>query len=153
MGTEETSYFEDAMTRVQAYLFGDRFLIPTFRRTINEAFVGMIATDDMADLPNVNDLVVWAFENIPSDRPLLQLLVNQFCDGWEDLPVRAAEMEALKTLPGSFLARVVTRYNQLKNYPNNDIKCCYLEHSDDELQSCTKTHMVFDQTIEYGYFN
>ncbi|KAH4107729.1 hypothetical protein HBI56_169460 [Parastagonospora nodorum] len=153
MGTKGTSDLEDAMTRVQAYSFGDRFLVPNFRRTMNEAFVDMMVADVLPDPSKVDDLVVWAFENVPSDRPLLQLLVNQFCDDWNNFPVSATEIEALKTLPGSFLARVVTRYNQLKNYPNNDIQCCYLEHTDYELESCTKTHMVFDPMIEYGSFN
>jgi hypothetical protein len=100
-------------------------------------------------------MVKWASENIPPERPILQLLVDQFCAEWHDDFSQEADTQDLVALPGKFCARAMRRYCQLSIRPLEHAKmkdCCYLEHTDDELRSCTKVHMDYDADKEFGYF-
>lgn len=56
------------------------------------------------------DVITWAFENIPSERPILQLLVNHFCHEWDDEGYDAEDANALELLPIEFRARVMRRF-------------------------------------------
>lgn len=99
------------------------------------------------------DIVNWAFENIPSDCPLLQLLVNHFCDKWNSGTDVAEDAVALKQMPRTFSVRVMSRLSEMRSAKTLEHgNACYLEHAtDDERQACKKPHVHYDKIRDYGY--
>jgi hypothetical protein len=154
-GVPESEGYEDVEVKLQVYSLGDRLLASEFRRAINKTIVDDM-TQDRELLPHIMPgLIDCAFTHVPSDRPLQQLLVNKFCDEWKDDLVDASETEGLRMLPANFVARIMRRYSQLQQHPNSQVTgsdCCYLEHTDDELESCTKVHMEYDPETDFGCF-
>lgn len=148
--------------KIKAYGFGDRFLIPEFRRAMSyEIIEGM--QNEMQVLMNVAEAITWAFKNISPHRPLLQFLVNKFCDEWSDSGYlnAKAEAQALRTLPPEFTARVMRRYRELhdesvltddcKSLDSDCLEACYLEHvSKVEMWGCGKSHVYYDVDCDYG---
>ncbi|KAF2035581.1 hypothetical protein EK21DRAFT_84622 [Setomelanomma holmii] len=71
----------DIICYARAYGFGDRILASDFQRLMNSELVDHIRNCwEVWFLYSVSDTIVWAFENIPSDRPVLQLMVDRFYD-------------------------------------------------------------------------
>jgi len=140
----------------KAYASGDRFVAPAFRRAINEVFVNYVRSSCLFPTDMV-ELTCWMFENVASDRPLLQLLVNQFCGEWDDSDLgRIANTTALKALPAAFVSRVIRRYCHLKTCPGSSkVKDhCYSEHAaDEEKVACGKAHMRYEADDDFGYFD
>lgn len=63
--------------------------------------------------------------------------------------------QRLKALPPRFLARVIRRYSQLEKHRGQQAEeedCCYLEHTDGTLKSCTGVHMDYNVELDFGYF-
>lgn len=141
-------------TQVKAYGLGDRFLDVGFQRAMNEA----IAKDVKWELTFPTDMVSiieWAFENIPSDRPLLQLLVNYFCHTWNEAEDDNENAEALKLMPCAYSARVMRRLAEMRREDTlQHSTACYLEHATgDERKACKKPHVYYDGGHDYGYLN
>jgi hypothetical protein len=67
-------------------------------------------------------LIEWAFEHMPAQCPILQLLVNMFCDGWEDEFPHKDDTDGLKALPVSFITRAVKGYCQLARQTSRQVK-------------------------------
>jgi len=137
----------------KTYSFGNRFVAPAFRRAINDILVRYVSTFTLIPM-DIVQLTCWVFEHIPSDRPLLQLLVNQFCEDWDDYYDEEENYDALKLLPQAFTIRVLKRHSHSKiNREAEASKCCFYEHaSDEEKASCGKSHMVYKAHEGYGYF-
>lgn len=142
------------MIKVKAYSFGERFIVPDFRRTMNEALVNNFAQNTFR--PDVMLLLAdYTFENIPSDRPLLQLLVDNFCKHWNVRDDDKGDTEALEKLPRKFVTRALSTFShnlfvsrQIKNKDR-----CYLEHATDVAkEACGKFHMAYNEDRDYGYF-
>ncbi|KAF2035579.1 hypothetical protein EK21DRAFT_107100 [Setomelanomma holmii] len=68
--------------KYEAYSFRDRFLIPASRRGTAKTIVEHIQEYGLSCW-EISEIVDWAWENIPPNRPVLQLLVGKFCDNWE----------------------------------------------------------------------
>lgn len=103
-------------------------------------------------LSTMHSLVNRVFENIPSNRLLLQLLVDQFCEEWVEYESDRSETEALACFHGNFLSRTMRNYRLLKDSTLKVEECCYLGHTDDELRSCDKRHMEYDSARNCAYF-
>jgi hypothetical protein len=162
-GTQRRDISEIIMVLAQAYSFGDRFLIPSFRITVNQLFVDAISKEWLHPT-SVLDLATWTFEHIPADRPLLQLLTNQFCEDWQWDAIDCAEMKdkkavakALKALPTAFVVRTMRRCSELSKTAAKRWELkepCYLEHdTDEEKDAGDKAHMVYCEDMTMGGSN
>ena len=141
----------------KAYSFGDRFIAPAFRRAMNQVVVDYVRSLWLTPL-NILELTRWIFENVPSDRPLLQMLVHQFCEDWNDDEEEdvKANPTALRALPPAFVSRVMKRYCHLKiGAASSEVKDhCYSEHAaDEEKVACGKAHMRYEADDDFGYFD
>jgi hypothetical protein len=61
------------------------------------------------------ETIVYAFFNLPSDNPILQLLVDIYCDYFEE-PHAFETSGHENKLPREFLVRITQRRAELKNY-------------------------------------
>jgi hypothetical protein len=138
-----------ALVLVKAYALGDRILASTFRREANNALIDVRLS--MGVPSSLLPTATYAFANIPSDRSILQFLVNRFCYGWAPQYIADADEDALSELPPAFTVRVMKRLAYLRH---GKFEGCYIEHStDEEKKSCKKPHMEFvGGEFRYGYF-
>lgn len=145
---------------IKAYVFADRFIVSTFRRTLSARATTPIL-DALKDVRQIifeetSPLVNYAFTHVPADRPLLQFLVDDFCCRWQEDLDLAEEMDLLKELHSAFLLRVMRvtrRFSEiLRERGEAKTKCCYLEHASDKKEKAFKAqHMVYNEEREYGY--
>lgn len=134
---------------VQAYVLGDRLLIPTFRRIINNIVVDTAPIANEHEIQFVLPAVERAYDNIPSSRIILQFFTDEFCkhwsDEWDDDP------KALKQLHPDALVRILRRYNRLNRMTaqEKELDCCYYEHaSEQEKDLCERQHSFFDEETD-----
>ncbi|KAF2035578.1 hypothetical protein EK21DRAFT_107099 [Setomelanomma holmii] len=115
---------------VKAYMFGDRFLASRFRREANSAFCTSLTCGSL-DGPIRWQTVEYTFANIPPERPILQRIVDEHCQYWEQQDEEDEDLADQQDLPYDFLVRVMKRHSELRG---TDISCvkCYLEHVNDE---------------------
>ncbi|KAJ8111028.1 hypothetical protein OPT61_g6273 [Boeremia exigua] len=132
---------------VLAYALGDRLLAPAFRKAINNIIVSSRPMSGVT-IATLMPVYSYAFANIPDNRPLLQFLVDDFCENW--IEEFDTDSDVLHDLPPAFLARVLRRYSQKAHATT---LCCHLEHADgSEQQNCGLAHMVYDEKRECGGF-
>lgn len=143
----------------KAYSLGDRFLSPRFRRLVTEGLISRIGYPFWQPM-NTLEVVDWAFEHLPADNHLLQMLANDFCFNWRgkgSFHSKGSNL-ALNKCPVPFMARVMRRYRDLLNdygldweLPNQ--QHCHFEHAtEEEKTACVQLHMVYDENEEYGHF-
>lgn len=97
---------------VTAYAFGDRFLVPHFRRIANNTFLELTKCP-LSDEPVDHQLISYAFENIPAERILLQYMTDDYCGCWQDEDTNHYSGEAIKDLPAQFLRRLPSSFIEL----------------------------------------
>lgn len=135
---------------VKAYVFGDSFLAPEFRRAVNNASVkhtplGISVFDELGCL-----LVDSAFKNIKPSSVLLQHLVDMYSTAWdEDKDEFAAS--TFDKLPNSFIRRVIKRLKDADDGTGK--RRCYLEHaSEQETKNCLALHLTYEEAADIAYF-
>ncbi|KAH3942582.1 hypothetical protein HBI56_168850 [Parastagonospora nodorum] len=141
---------------IKAYAFGNKFLATRFRQDVNQAFSDHLHCNRL-ELPDGWHVMEYAFKHVPLDRPILQHLADHHCNFWPESYDKEIDIQAQKRLPRSFLMRVNRRFSELLPTINTAWKGspprCYYEHaSEKEMQKCGKSHMVYDEDREYGYF-
>ena len=148
-------FYEDEWLHacIKAYAFGDRFVVPKFCRAINNFF-----TDTLGycyySCPAGRRSTSYAFRNIPSDRIILQRLVDKYCASYAADAIGYG-LEGMGDLPVAFLRRVIHRFQELsKMSAREKAKArCYLEHtSDEEKGECSDLHMRYDEKTDLAYF-
>lgn len=100
-------------TIVKAYAFGDRFQMEAFRRQVNNAFVDAISKSYFPPFIRYESSS-YAFNNIPLDRPILQLLVDKHCQVWHSKEGGDSNLKAINELHPKFLLRAMRRLCQIK---------------------------------------
>lgn len=150
-GTASSSnVMDEYLVLVRAYVLGDRILVPTFRRKINNLFVGLAnyVTKYPTDLLPI---VTYAFANISGDRTILQYLTNKFCESWSPEWNTDNDHDALGKFPPTFTIRVIKRYAYLRH---GNYEGCYVEHATvQEEESCGKAHIQYlGSAKDYGFF-
>jgi hypothetical protein len=142
-------------TLVKAYVFGHRFQIEPFRRQVNKAFVDAIPERYFWPFMRYESSS-YAFNNIPLDRPILQLLVDEHCQVWDSTEEGDLNIKAINELHPKFLLRAMRRLRQMKEKSWNTLPMdtwCYYEHeSDEQRTACTKQHMKYDERLDLGTF-
>jgi hypothetical protein len=137
-------------------VFGDKFLATIFRQDVNQEFSNHLRCNRL-ELPDGWQVIEYAFKHVPLGRPILQYLADDHCNFWNESNDDEIDIQAQKTLPRSFLMRVNRRFAELggmsaatrtKSSPR-----CYYEHAlDKEKEKRGKSHMVYSEEREYGYF-
>jgi len=103
---------------VKAYVLGDRILVDKFRRLVNNVFADALKKDWFAEPARLKSFS-YAFLNIPSDRVILQCMVDDHCVYWPENITEydfdggdddaEATLKAMKELPHNFLMRAMLR--------------------------------------------
>jgi hypothetical protein len=143
-------------TLVKAYAFGDRFQMEAFRRQVNNAFVDAISRSYFWTVIRYHSSS-YAFNNIPLDRPILQLLVDEYCQVWDSTEGNEdLDIKALNELHPKFLLRAMRRLGEMKEKSWDTLPMstwCYYEHeSYEQKTACTKRHMKYDEGLDFGTF-
>ncbi|KAF1849865.1 uncharacterized protein K460DRAFT_411672 [Cucurbitaria berberidis CBS 394.84] len=150
------SPIEGHMAKLKSYAFAERFLVPEFRKAVNENLVDDISKEGYyIEVHQMLELVQEAFTTIPLDRPILQLLVDVHCSLW----TQCCEDDTISVnkLPRAFLVRAMrTLHEELRwERESADEKkvYCYYEHaSDEEQKACPNQHMKYDAERDFGFF-
>ncbi|KAF2833615.1 hypothetical protein CC86DRAFT_278529, partial [Ophiobolus disseminans] len=143
------------MLGLKVYVLADRFLALQLREKVSR-FLTTVANFPTLDEPRGSEISRYAFNNIPSDRPILQHLVDHFCrKDFENRGEGKDAIDAQNQLPREFLMRVTRSFAKLRDLTAAKMsKRCYLEHaSEEEKDQCTKDHMRFDAARDCGYFD
>jgi hypothetical protein len=137
---------------IKTYSFGDRFAVSAFSRASNNALAQTNLSGYYFSFGI--ESTAYAFKNIPSDRVILQRLVDWYCACWR---ATSSQFDAttLASLPDAFLRRAMGRFCELKCMNNLELwkSRCYLEHSShEEKASCEKLHMCYDEKHDTATF-
>ncbi|KAF1955468.1 hypothetical protein CC80DRAFT_415410, partial [Byssothecium circinans] len=138
----------------KAYALGDRIMAPVFRRAVNSQFITN-CEDRLLHTCSVYEVAIWAFNNIPADRPILQFLADFHCKRWYPGGDRVEEARLYDELPPSFLLR---GFRKAKERPFAAFgNRCYIEHeSVAEKNKCwarkNVMHMVYNSQLDLAEF-
>lgn len=137
------------MLRLKLYVFADRFVVPALRAQLNRAIVN----DYDSDCPALEEYetITYAFHNLPSTDPILDLMVDRYFMVWRLDLDEGEDEEAYETLPHDFLLRF---YKRVGRWRKDDLQnrhqlfnmdfCSYHEHRSEEekLQCPHKTQKM-----------
>jgi hypothetical protein len=128
----------------------------SFRQLINQHLSDLIDGTRLT-AEYASQAIKYAFAQVPRDRPILQQLVNDYCEDWheggddEELGILAHN-----ELPQSFLLRVTRRFAELKRMQKEEVlsgRYFYYEHdSEEDKKVCMSLHMQYSEKRDYGYF-
>jgi hypothetical protein len=152
METNNSDIVEDVQIKAQAYCFGDFIIAPGFRRAMNKAIVDAI-DGEPASPSRFRPLIDYMFANIPSDRPVLQLLVDEFINSWDAKKDDADDMQCWSGLPRAFVTRMLVSFSRDKRASREDREKirCYLEHGTEaEKKNCRKLHFHYEAETDSG---
>ncbi|KAH7345949.1 hypothetical protein BKA66DRAFT_576754 [Pyrenochaeta sp. MPI-SDFR-AT-0127] len=102
---------EPILMRVKAMVLGDRILAPVFEREVRHGLIRELV--DERGL--CYEPIIYAFANLPSEHPILDLMVDvHCCDFVESGDTKTnGELERRHRLPHEFLLRTMFRYARL----------------------------------------
>ncbi|KAF2656850.1 hypothetical protein K491DRAFT_715066 [Lophiostoma macrostomum CBS 122681] len=96
---------------IKLYIFADRFGISQLQNFANNFLAYHLISDGH---PQWYETITHAFENIPSTRKLLRILVDVHCACWTDDHDALEDERALREmLPRDFLLRISLRYKEM----------------------------------------
>lgn len=125
---DQRRHAQSDQERIKAIVFADRFLVPGFRKAVKIDLVDRTCVyESNCCYPGI----IYAFEHLRSDDPLLDFLVDVQCaflDAERDKAYLRSE------LPNEFLIRVMLRYSKVLQKPELQVLdwCSYHEHGFDE---------------------
>lgn len=159
-GTFETWDYQTLDMCVNAYVFGDRFLVPAFCHEANSLFAATMVEKSPYRNNERRQSIVYAFETLPSNRIILQLMVDDYCKYWEDEDTENYGGEAMSKFPPAFLRRMSKGFLELdrKNLEFRiSKKRCYEEYESkfrkEFLRAVTeKLHLRWGGEKQLGYF-
>jgi hypothetical protein len=98
---------------IEAYIFADKYLVPDMQKFVMDVAVSYSSTR----VPWYAEVTL-AFNNLPANSPLLQLLVDMQCEQFnlEDAD-KEEPPDAISNLPPEFLYRVLMRTQELQDVP------------------------------------
>ncbi|KAH7094574.1 hypothetical protein FB567DRAFT_600176 [Paraphoma chrysanthemicola] len=145
---------------IKAYIFGDRFIAPGFRRAAHNMFATDFQRNNMWYYSRVPSITL-AFANIPSNRVILQLIADNYRLRWEtdELPLWVFTPTEQARLPGALLTRIMRSYREVGKGTKAEETAlfqsrCYLEHQDEEEKGkCSKKHMIYNAEADCAYFH
>jgi hypothetical protein len=124
--------YDVQMFRVKVCGFGDRFQATEFLHLSESALVDLFILHDQ---PPYYDVTIYAFNHLPANSPVLQILIDTHCAHWNSKSDTECngELQLRSVLPSSFWIGVSLRFMRLRH---DDIKelnrCNYHRHEADE---------------------
>ena len=102
-------YTEDQLLHqmVKTFVFGDRFLAPTFRKAANNFTVDSLFLDTD---PRWYNTIIYAFDNLREDNPILRVLVDMHCRFASSDTCAQAQQQ--RQLPLAFFVRCMDKYTR-----------------------------------------
>lgn len=116
------------MGYVLVYTFADRFMVASLKETCVKALARDY--DKNSSRPNYKTITT-AFQNLPSEDPLLDLLVEVHCQRWNE-DDDSNDQDELFSLPPSFLFQVMKKYSQRYGELGEDLGDTEGEVSEDD---------------------
>lgn len=114
-----------ALAMVKVLVFGDRFSSPKFYRHVNTYLVDWLCA---LKCPPPYPTVIYAFEHLPSEKSILQLLAELQYLHWRPYMDTDEAQKLYDRLPQEFLLRVMKK---LGSSFEADVNVCkYHEHAD-----------------------
>jgi hypothetical protein len=150
---KETHGDERLYTCLKAYALGERFDIPAFSCAANNLFANNIPLYYPVHQSGLS-LACYAFQNIRSDRVILQNLVDKYCVSY-DFDGSGYSLEGMGDLPIKFLRRTIHRFQELSEMSAREKRerRCYLEHDlDEEKKECGALHMWYVEEFDLAFF-
>lgn len=139
-------------TCTKAYIFGDRFLAPEFRRAANNCFADAMRHTYVL-LTSYTGTLAHAFENIPADRVIVQALVDDYCACWNGRDDSIYGPTTMSCFPLAILRCMINQMRDEYLFVDIHKGRCYLEHaSDEEMKACADMHMRWDEETELAFF-
>ncbi|KAH7094575.1 hypothetical protein FB567DRAFT_600179 [Paraphoma chrysanthemicola] len=146
------------VTLIEAYVFGDRFLIEPFRKQVNNAFSDALESNYFCPSMRYRG-IGFAFANIAAERPILQLLTDNHCRDWDKIEDQLHAESGLRELAQaqpSFLLRTMRRLREMKDQgrkrPLMHLWCYYEHESEGDEKACKKHHMRYNEKLDFGTF-
>ncbi|CAN9306628.1 unnamed protein product [Alternaria sp. RS040] len=96
---------------LKACVFADRFLFVDFERIIHNLLVDLILDCECAMYKHI----IFAYENLPKDSPILELMVETQCLYWSTRLDNEVEAQSRLNLPKEFLVQVMLRFAELRD--------------------------------------
>ncbi|CAE7193345.1 hypothetical protein HRS9139_08941 [Pyrenophora teres f. teres] len=141
---------DSLLLQVKALIFGDRIVSPNFHQAVRDATInGLIGRG----APPYYFSIGYAFDNLPDDHPILDLIVEVQCREFsESMDTEDnGEIKGRAALPNDFLIRVMIRYSSFKEngWPESVINPCdYHGHvSEEDREKCPINKKALKQEV------
>jgi hypothetical protein len=124
------------LAQMKVLVVADRIIAPIFK----QAAYNKLVSDAIVNETPAYEPVIYAFANLPTDSPILTLLVELQYREYRigDDTSENGELERRRKLPHDFLVRVMLRFTQSREdaYDDEDLDPCdYHEHAIDKEES------------------
>lgn len=103
----QTIYQDTCMEMLKVLVLSDRLIIDTLTYAIVAQFSNYMDTYDICP---TNALVIYAYDNLPSDNQCLQVLARAHAAWWDGREVILRDGKLQSDLPQDFLLRVVKEH-------------------------------------------
>ena len=96
---------------LKAYVFANRFLIADYERIVHNLFIDHIFDCECA----MYKQIIFAYENLPKDSLILELMVETQCLYWSTTLDNEVETQSRLDLPKEFFIQVMVRFAELRD--------------------------------------
>ena len=123
---------------MEVYVFADRFLVPQLKAALFRFFANFCNNDG---IPPYYEAIIYAFDNLPSTSPMLNLLVKLHCAYWTESSDTSdnGELELRHELPHDFFLRGMAQFAKGRDKEKaKGIACCecHKETTATEREGC-----------------
>ncbi|KAI4681760.1 uncharacterized protein J4E84_007355 [Alternaria hordeiaustralica] len=112
-----SSYGYACVLVLKCVIFGDRFLTPVFHRLAHNTFVNDHFIEKGMEICSsvTYTAVIWAFDNLPTDSPILVMMVDLQGTAWDEWHDNEAEKRRRSRLPHEFLVAVMLKQTKIRS--------------------------------------
>ncbi|KAF2849069.1 hypothetical protein T440DRAFT_556314 [Plenodomus tracheiphilus IPT5] len=90
---------------VLLYIFAHRFQVPNLKEAVKKELLKVLTPNGAC-----HDATTVAFQKLPEDNPVLDMLVDAHCQYWKPGADFSTSCKKLEEVPAEFLRRVVCKY-------------------------------------------
>ena len=127
--------------------FGDRFLAQNFQHLVHNIYVDSHWKENNGRVYYFTGYkeIIWAFESLAADNPILNLMVDLQCLAWKEEYDDEEEKLLWSQLPHSFLLRIMQKQGTLSGQDRTKVvikPCSYHLHATpEEKEACVWQHI------------
>lgn len=100
--------------------------------------------------------IVWAFEHIPAGSIVLEIMVDNYFEGFSTTIAEDSSLAALAELPPAFIRRVLFRFHEevkSSECKKSRDRCCIEHENEAEKDDCEGLHMRYCEKTDRAYFD